>query len=299
MSDRITLTGVRARGFHGVLATERAEGQEFGVDVVLHLDTRAAAAADDLSATVNYAEVAQDVVDVIAGPPADLIETVAARIADRALAHPHVTAVDVTVHKPHAPIPVPFADVTVHLRRNAARPPRADDDGDSPRRVVLALGANQGDARATLAGALTELDRHPRVRVAEVSPLLRSPAQLLPGAPHQPDYFNAVAVLDTSLPLRELLALCQGIELGHGRVREERWGARPLDLDIIAAGRTTWHDADLTVPHPRAHQRSFVLAPWARIDPGAVLPGHGRVAELAAQLGEAELDWVATHWWQR
>ena len=126
---------------------------------------------------------------------------------------------------------------------------------------------------------------------------LRSPAQLLPGAPEQPDYLNAVAILDTSLPLRELLALCQGVELAHGRVRAERWGPRPLDLDIIAAGPATWHDADLTVPHPRAHERSFVLAPWARIDPAAVLPGHGRVAELAAATGD--LDWVATDWWQR
>ncbi|HLS73624.1 MAG TPA: 2-amino-4-hydroxy-6-hydroxymethyldihydropteridine diphosphokinase [Actinomycetaceae bacterium] len=291
MSDRITLTGVRARGYHGVLASERAEGQEFSVDVVLHLDTRSAAATDDLSATVNYAEVAQDAVDVIAGPPADLIETVAARIADRALARPGVTAVDVTVHKPHAPIPVPFDDVTVHIRRTA------EDGAAAPGQVVLALGANQGDARATLAAALSELDRHPRVRVAGVSPLLRSPAQLLPGAPEQPDYLNAVAILDTSLPLRELLALCQGVELAHGRVRAERWGPRPLDLDIIAAGPATWHDADLTVPHPRAHERSFVLAPWARIDPAAVLPGHGRVAELAAATGD--LDWVATDWWQR
>src|SRR5690606_2992170 len=97
MTDRITLTGLRARGRHGVLPAERELGQEFSADVVLHLDTRAAAAGDDLSLTVNYAEVAREVVDVLAGPPVDLVETVAATIAERVLAHPRVLAVDVTV----------------------------------------------------------------------------------------------------------------------------------------------------------------------------------------------------------
>ena len=289
MSDRITLTGLRARGHHGVLAGEREVGQVFTADVVLHLDTREAAAGDDLTATVNYAEVAQDVVAVLSGPPADLVETVAARIAEVVLRRPRVTAVDVTVHKPQAPVPVPFTDVTVHVHRDRA---------DGARDVVLALGANLGDARATLAAALDELDRHPRVDVLTVSPLLRSAAVVLPGAPPQPDYLNAVAVLRTSLPPRELLALCQGVELGHGRVRTERWGARTLDLDLVAAGDLTWRDADLTLPHPRAHERGFVLAPWARAVPGAVLPGHGPVAELAARCGEPG-EWVAEDWWER
>ncbi|MCM3660243.1 2-amino-4-hydroxy-6-hydroxymethyldihydropteridine diphosphokinase [Georgenia satyanarayanai] len=289
MTDRITLTGLRARGRHGVLAAERELGQEFSADVVLHLDTRAAAAGDDLTRTVNYAEVAREVVDVLAGPPVDLVETVAATIAERVLAHPRVLAVDVTVHKPQAPVPVPFADVTVHVHRRA-------DDADGARDVVVALGANLGDVRATLAAALTQLAQHPRVTVAAVSPLLRSQALTLPGAGPQPDYLNAVAVLRTDLPPRELLALCQGLELGHGRVRGERWGARPLDLDLVAAGALTWQDADLTLPHPRAHERAFVLAPWARVQPEAVLPGLGPVAELAADLGP--VDWVAENWWE-
>lgn len=120
---------------------------------------------------------------------------------------------------------------------------------------------------------------------------------MAPGAAPQPDYLNAVAVLRTGLPPRELLALCQGIELAHGRVRTERWEARPLDLDLVAAGDLTWADADLTLPHPRAHERAFVLAPWARVAPDAVLPGHGRVAELAARTG-GDVEWVAEHWWE-
>jgi dihydroneopterin aldolase len=115
--DRVTLMGLRARGRHGVLEHERALGQTFIVDVVLHLDTRAAAAADDLARTVHYGELAEQVVDVVAGEPVDLVETLAQRVADVALAPPPVVAVDVTVHKPQAPVTVPFDDVVVQIRR--------------------------------------------------------------------------------------------------------------------------------------------------------------------------------------
>ena len=301
--DRITLTGLSAYGHHGVLAEEREAGQQFSIDVTLHVDVSAAAAGDDLRRTVNYAEVAEDVVDVITGPPVDLIETVAVMVAERVLARDGVAAVDVTVHKPYAPIPVPFSDVTVHVHRRAdeATPGPAAGGQDSDREareIVIALGANLGDTRQTLHDAVTELDRHPRVDVAAVSPLLRSTAVLEPGASPQPDYLNAVVVVSTDLPPREVLALCQGIELGHGRRRTERWGARTLDLDIIAAGELRSQEVDLVIPHPRAHERPFVLAPWARLDPGAVLPGHGPVADLPAA-GDDDLHWVADDWWAR
>lgn len=122
-SDRITLTGLAARGFHGVLADERREGQDFVVDLVLDVDTRAAAASDDLADTVDYSVVATAVVDVVTGEPVDLIETLAARIADTVLATPGVDAVKVTVHKPQAPVGVPFGDVTVTITRT--RDPRS------------------------------------------------------------------------------------------------------------------------------------------------------------------------------
>jgi dihydroneopterin aldolase len=115
--DRIELVGLRAKGFHGVLDFEREQGQEFVVDVVLHVDTRAAAAADDLAETVDYGAVAVAVSDVVTGDPVDLIETLAARVADACLAAARVDAVDVAVHKPQAPIPVPFADVVVRVHR--------------------------------------------------------------------------------------------------------------------------------------------------------------------------------------
>lgn len=117
MTDEIALTGIRAVGFHGVYEHERREGQEFVADVVLDLSLRAAAASDDVADTVHYGELAEQVAAVLAGEPADLLETVAQRIADVALAYPIVDAVAVTVHKPQAPITVPFGDVSVTLRR--------------------------------------------------------------------------------------------------------------------------------------------------------------------------------------
>jgi dihydroneopterin aldolase len=115
--DRIELRGLAGVGRHGVLPHERALGQRFVADVTLHLDTRDAARQDDLERTVDYGAVATDVVAVITGEPVDLVETLAQRIADVVLASERVQAVDVRVHKPQAPITVPFQDVVVTIHR--------------------------------------------------------------------------------------------------------------------------------------------------------------------------------------
>jgi dihydroneopterin aldolase len=115
--DCVALRGLRVRGRHGVLDAERDLGQWFVVDVVLHLDTRAAAAGDDLNRTVHYGILAEQVAEVVAGKPVALVETLAQRVADVALAAEPVVAVDVTVHKPQAPVTVPFEDVEVQIRR--------------------------------------------------------------------------------------------------------------------------------------------------------------------------------------
>jgi len=116
-SDRIVLTGLRAIGHHGVFEHERQDGQEFVIDVTVHLSLHDAAAGDDLAQTVNYGELAEQVVAAVETDPVDLIETVAERVAAVALSFPRVDTVDVTVHKPSAPITVPFADVSVSITR--------------------------------------------------------------------------------------------------------------------------------------------------------------------------------------
>jgi len=116
-TDEIAITGIRAVGHHGVYAHERRDGQEFVADVVLALSLRRAAATDDVADTVHYGELAEQVAGILSGDPVDLLETVAERIADTVLAYPLVDAVTVTVHKPQAPIAVPFGDVSVTVRR--------------------------------------------------------------------------------------------------------------------------------------------------------------------------------------
>lgn len=117
MSDRISLTGLSATGYHGVFESERREGQTFIADVVIELDTRAAARTDDVADTVDYSQIATRVVEHITGVPVNLIETLAENIAQDILGRYLVTAVEVTIHKPQAPLETVFADVAVNIRR--------------------------------------------------------------------------------------------------------------------------------------------------------------------------------------
>ena len=120
MTDRIRLTGLRVRGRHGVYDFERAQGQDFVVDVELELDLARAAASDDVADTVHYGELAGRLAEIVAGEPVNLIETLAERLTSACLADGRVAATTVTVHKPSAPIPHEFADVAVTLRRGRA-----------------------------------------------------------------------------------------------------------------------------------------------------------------------------------
>ncbi|MDY0907896.1 dihydroneopterin aldolase [Microbacterium sp. CFBP9034] len=117
IADEITLTGLRVFGRHGVYDDERRVGQDFVVDVVLHVDTRAAAASDDVADTVHYGEMAEQIAAIVAGEPVNLLETLAARIAEHLLGFGLVDRVRVTVHKPDAPIPLSFSDVSVTIER--------------------------------------------------------------------------------------------------------------------------------------------------------------------------------------
>lgn len=268
--DLIRLTGVRARGFHGVLEHERRDGQDFVVDVVMAVDLTRAGESDQLAHTVHYGEVAADVVEVVEGKPRDLIETVAHEIAGVVLRRPLVEAVEVTVHKPQAPVGVPFGDVEVVVRRTRDVP------------VVVALGANlhQEDGTApdaTVREAVRRLHRLRGLRALRVSrPYASAPVggELVAG---QPDYVNAVAVARTSLTPATLLRRLHEVEADLGRVRETRWGARTLDLDLVQYGNpedgseVRSDDPELQLPHPRAHERAFVLLPWLEVDPGASL----------------------------
>jgi len=158
--------------------------------------------------------------------------------------------------------------------------------GPAPRRAAFALGSNLGDRAAALRGAVEALAGTEGVVLVAVSP----PYETDPvgGPDGQPAYLNAVAVADTALPAVALLARAHEVEQMYGRVRAERWGARTLDVDLLAVGAETAGTAALTLPHPRAHLRAFVLVPWADVAPDFELPGLGRVADLLAALPAAD-----------
>ena len=151
--------------------------------------------------------------------------------------------------------------------------------------AVLSLGSNLGDREATLAAAVRDLAAVPGLSVTGVSPLYESAAVKPDGVDDDaPRYLNlAVGIRFTGAALA-LLDAVNTIENEHGRVRAERWGDRTLDIDVIVFGALEQADARLTLPHPRAAERDFVLAPWLDLDPGAVLPGRGPVSTLLAAI---------------
>lgn len=155
----------------------------------------------------------------------------------------------------------------------------ADTTLHNPKRAVISLGANLGNRLETLQGAIDALEDTPGVRIKAVSPVYETePWGVEPGS--QPSYFNAVVLLKTTLPPSSLLERAHAVEEAFHRVREERWGARTLDVDIVAYADVVDDDPHLTLPHPRAHERAFVLAPWHDVEPEAQLPGRGPVADL-------------------
>ena len=262
----VTLHGLRAHGRHGALPEETVLGQEFVVDAALQVHTQRAAMADDLSATADYGVLAAGLTDVVSGKPVALIETLVERLLDVCLDDPAVAAATVTVHKPSAPIPLPFGDVTVTASRR--------------RPGVLSLGSNLGDRLAHLQAAVDVLRAF---GLRSVSPVYETDPV---GGPEQEPYLNAVVLVDGAAP-RRLLEIAHAIEASRRRERTVRWGPRTLDVDVIAAGTAVLDDPELVVPHPRAHERAFVLVPWLAVDPTAVLPGHGPVADLVAAVDTA------------
>jgi 2-amino-4-hydroxy-6-hydroxymethyldihydropteridine diphosphokinase len=152
------------------------------------------------------------------------------------------------------------------------------------RRTVIAMGSNIGDRLDYLQGGLDGLFDTPRITFLAVSPVYETTPV---GGPEQPDYLNAVVIAETSMPAQAVLERCLSLEDAYGRVRDERWGPRTLDLDLIIYGDEVSNSPGLTLPHPRAHERAFVLAPWLDADPQAQIPGCGPVADLLAALGTA------------
>lgn len=291
--DQIRLTGVRAVGKHGVLDFEHERAQTFVVDATLFLDLAPAGHSDDLHDTVDYGAIAKGIVAIIEGDHVDLIEKLADRIASMILEYPAVSRTQVTVHKPSAPIVVPFDDVSVTVERSRETASAASQ----VHHAVIAMGGNQGDMVATLRDAVRSIDGLASTQVTGVSPLYRTDAWGMPDG--TPEFHNAVVSVNTRLSALELLRGLQRIEADHGRVRTDHWTSRTLDLDIIDFDGQESQDPDLTLPHPRAWQRAFVLGPWLALEPDAELTGDhaGSVAQLLHESTDRDhIDEIADDW---
>lgn len=160
--------------------------------------------------------------------------------------------------------------------------------------AVIALGSNQGDREQLLRDAVLAIDALDDVRVTAVSGIVETPALKPHGVDESaPSYLNTIVLARVALEPEELLAALHGIEARFGRVRNEVWGDRTLDLDVIDFGGLTRENETITLPHPRAWERAFVLAPWAQVQPNAVLPGRGSVAVLLAATTDAVTEFPA------
>ncbi|MCF6523647.1 2-amino-4-hydroxy-6-hydroxymethyldihydropteridine diphosphokinase [Streptomyces sp. JJ36] len=165
----------------------------------------------------------------------------------------------------------------------------ADTTLSNPKHAVVALGSNLGNRLERLQSAVDALADTPGMRVRAVSPVYETePWGVEPGT--QPSYFNAVVLVRTTLPPGALLERGQAIEEALERVRDERWAARTIDVDIVSYQDVLSDDPSLTLPHPRVHERAFVLAPWHDVDPAAEVPGRGPVARL---LSAVDRDGIA------
>lgn len=146
-------------------------------------------------------------------------------------------------------------------------------------KAVIALGANIGNPKEQMDIAVALLRES--LDVGAVSSYFSTKPV---GGPEQPDYLNAICLAESELPAADLLALLHGIEMALGRERIEHWGPRTIDLDLIQYGSILSSAVELTLPHPRAHERRFVLEPWAQVEPEALLLTHGKISDLLSQL---------------
>ncbi len=152
-------------------------------------------------------------------------------------------------------------------------------------RAVLALGSNLGDRKQHLKDALSEIAKLPSTKLLATSSFLETVAITEVGEDQsRPSYLNAVAIVETELNAEKLHQLTSEIENSLGRVRETKWQDRTIDVDLITFGSEVVDSKNLVIPHPRAHQRLFVLKPWFELEPEAEIAGHGKIAALIAEL---------------
>ncbi|MCR5655252.1 MAG: 2-amino-4-hydroxy-6-hydroxymethyldihydropteridine diphosphokinase [Lachnospiraceae bacterium] len=269
--DRIEITNLRVFAHHGVYEEETTRGQDFYVNMSLYLDTRPAGLSDELEKSVDYGALCSFIDSFMKKNTYKLIETVAENMSREILVRfPEAERVKIKISKPHAPIPLPFDNVSVEIEREWHT-------------AFIGLGSNMGDRQEYIDYALTQLEETQDVRIMQTSKIIETAPY---GGVEMDPFLNGVTKVRTLLTPVELLRVCNEIEDGAKRERGIHWGPRTLDLDILFYDKMIMEDPDLTIPHADMKNRHFVLGPMAELAPGFVHPVYGKtMADMLEDLG--------------
>ncbi len=274
--DRIKITNLKVFAHHGVFLEEKADGQDFYVNAALYLDCRSAGKNDELEASVDYGSVCFFITEYLKEHTFQLIEAAAEHLVEALLLRfSLLSKVRLELCKPHAPIGLPFENVSVEIERGWHT-------------VYLSVGSNMGERQQYLDNAAAEIRNHPLVRNLTQSSWLETKPY---GYTNQADFLNGCLRLETLLTPEELLDFLHETEARAGRERKIVWGPRTLDLDILFYDHEIYESSDLVIPHADMANRLFVLEPLAKLCPNYRHPLLGRTVRemyeaLLAESGE-------------
>ena len=268
--DLIKIDELSIFAYHGVFDFERENGQKFVISCVMETNTEKAGWSDAMEDSTSYAEVAAFLADYLTGNTFSLLEAAAEHACrELLLRYPLVSAVELEIRKPDAPIELDFSSVSVRIRREWHT-------------AYIALGSNLGNKENYLRAALDGLSEDRNIRLGKVSTLIRTAPY---GGVEQDDYLNGVCCVQTLYNPQELLDILHQLENAANRTREIRWGPRTLDLDILLYDDLLLTTDTLTIPHIDMHNRDFVLRPMAEIAPYVQHPAfHKSMLQLLTEL---------------
>lgn len=254
--DKIEISNLVIFANHGVFKEEKTLGQKFVIDIILQLDTQEAAIKNDLTKSVHYGLLSNEIKDLFTSKSEDLIETCAEEIAQYILnSYEIVKEVTIRVKKPWAPVMLPVDTIFIEITRKRHK-------------VFLGMGSNIGDSENYLKQALEKI-QNKYVKVINVSSTITTKAW---GLVDQPDFKNNVVEIETTYTPQNLLKHLQKIELELGRERKIHWGPRTIDIDILFIDDMKIYEENLIVPHPYISERDFVLEPLNEIAPHFIHP---------------------------
>lgn len=258
--DYIKITNLKIFAYHGVFEEEKRNGQEFYINAKLYLDLHTPGKSDDLTQSLHYGDCCHFMTKVFTEKNYDLIEAACENLCRRLLLeYRGLQAVEMELQKPHAPIGLPFENVSVTMYRQWHR-------------AYISFGSNMGDRKQLIADGIDKLKFHPLIRNVKVSDLITTKPY---GPVEQEDFLNGCLVLDTLLDQEELLELIHKIEAEADRKRLIVWGPRTLDMDIVFFDKLVYESDDLIIPHVDMQNRLFVLEPLAQLCPNYRHPISG------------------------